>query len=313
MSLQSTWLSTTRVLRVHCLPYRDQLPLQRHRECVHHITQTHAHTSAMLLLTLPLCTVSRNYHKVMKSNVTCFCRFAVDSGFDLAVHHSPLSYYAYKSLPHHSLYRNYPKVATPSPVAVAAPTEAPAVPTHPLPSGIPAQLPSSTAPPPPAVAQPSPHPPATPIHPTLRFSNEVMMNLLSNRAALMNMLQPYQQPSTSWANLTMAPPTPSTPPTVPGSLQSHQPPPKPTPSTQPIGMPLLPASVVLQRTGRVTARVVGPAPAPVSQCTYTSCPSTSISVWRPNLCTVSAYSSLPHTELSNERAKLRKYRSPVQR
>ena len=161
-------------------------------------------------------------------------------------------------------------------MAIVAPTEAPAVPTHPVPSGIPAQLPSSTAPPPPAVAQPSPHPPATPIHPTLRFSNEVMMNLLSNRAALMNMLQPYQQPSTSWANLTMAPPTPSTPPTVPGSLQSHQPPPKPTPSTQPIGMPILPASVVLQRTGRVTARVVGPAPAPVSQCTYTSCPHPSV-------------------------------------
>ena len=135
-----------------------------------------------------------------------------------------------------------------------------------MPSGVPAELPSSTAPPP-LVAQPLHHHPATPTPPTLpvRIPNEVMLKLLANPAAFMKVLPSYQQPNTSWTSLNVATPAPSTPPTVASSLHSLQPAPVPTSSTHPVGMPILPSSAVLQRTGRVTARVVGPVSAPVSQ------------------------------------------------
>lgn len=175
-----------------------------------------------------------------------------------------------------------PHCAAPPTVQPSAPPIQTVPPTHPLPPPIPDVVPSSTAPP---VVKPSPHPPHPPhppaphVQPPLpaSISNEMMLKLLAaNPAAWMNVLRPYKHPSSSWTNLTVAPPTPSTPPTVAGSLQSLQATPVPTPSTHPTGMPILPPSAILQHSklshtiGRVTARVVSPASVSHCQCVSTS-------------------------------------------
>lgn len=168
-----------------------------------------------------------------------------------------------------------PHCTAPPTIQPSAPPTQAVPPTHPLPPPIPDVLPSSTAPSP--IVKPSPHPPAPHIQPPLpaSISNEMMLKLLATNPAWMNVLRPYKHPSSSWTNLTVAPPTPSTQPTVAGSLQSLQATPVPTPSTHPMGMPILPHSAILQHSklshtiGRVTARVVGPASVSHSQCIFT--------------------------------------------